>query len=166
MAAAVSAKYNLLLDVTETLGLGVDMATDPAVKHVFPTVISGTLTSSSSVPVTKTYNDTLALSAGTLDVDLTALPGPSGTTVTFDGLKVQLIKIRNNSTTDTLTIAGASVNPYELFGAADGQITLPVGGTCEFFMNEGLADVSATVKDVTFTSSDNTAPFDIQLVAG
>lgn len=166
MAASVTAKYDLKLNVYETLGLSQDLASDPAFTHAI-TGLSGVLDATTGVPATKVWSDTRTLSGGTETLDLTALTRSPAATVDMTGLKVQLVLIKADATnTQVLTIAGAAATPYELFGDSSGQTSIPAGGATLIYGKDGLADVSATVKSVTISSTHLTASYSIIIVAG
>lgn len=171
MAAAVEARYHPRLEVRETLGLSLDSAADPDIIHE-TTPGEGTLTASSTVPATKAWSDQGQLTAGTVTLDLTSLSNGSTLAATnMTGLKVQLVKITNapatgTANTSTLTIADGASNGYTLFGDASGQVTLPVGGWVLLGGNEGLPDVASNAKNITLTSSDTDADYQILIVAG
>lgn len=166
MAASVTAKYDLKLNVYETLGLSQDLASDPAFTHAI-TGLSGVIDSTTAVPATKVWSDTRTLSGGTETLDLTALARSPAATVDMTGLKVQLVLIKADAAnTQVLTVAGAAATPYELFGDASGQASIPAGGAVLVYGKDGLADVSATVKSVTVSSAMAAAIYSIIIVAG
>ena len=163
---ATTAKYILLLDVEESLSMGLDLATNPDIKHTIPGGF-GNLTATTTVPATKVISDTRSLTAGADTIDLTSMGGPYNTTVTFAGLKVQLLKIKSDATNGAvLVVEKGATNGYELFGDTSGQIAVPPGGEALFFFNDGLADVSGGAKTIDFSSIDTNATYSIILVAG
>lgn len=163
-----SAEYDFKLVVTETKDIGLDKVANPTQVHTLGRH-AGTLTGSTSIPVTKTYSDTIALVAGSASVDLTNLPGPLSTTITFNGLKVQQLKIVcpvTNSGGVTFDIAGA--NGYNLFGAdnaSNESVEVMPGGLIQMQHNNNIEDVDATHKAITVTGT-GTDTFDIILTAG
>ncbi len=166
MAASVTAKYNFLLSVYETLGLTQDLAADPAITHAI-TGLSGVLDGTTAVPLTKAWSDTRTLSGGTETLDLTALTRSPAATVDCTGLKIQFVLIKADAAnTQVLTVAGAAATPYEFYGDASGQISIPAGGVNYLYGKDALADVSATVKSVTISSTHLTASYSIIIVAG
>jgi hypothetical protein len=163
---AITAKYALLLDVEETLAMGLDLADDPTAKHTIPGSF-GSLVATTTVPATKVISDTRSLTAGADTIDLTNMGGPYNTTVTFAALKVQLLKIKADATnSDPIVFDKGASNGYELFGDANGQITLDAGCEALFFFNESLADVSGSAKTIDVSSVDTNASYSIILVAG
>lgn len=163
---SVSAKYNLKLHVDEVLALGLDNVANPTAVHE-TTDESGTLNAGSTPPATKAWSDERQLAGGTDTFDLTALANGNLANVDFTGLKVQLVKIVADPTnTDDIVVADGASNGYHLFGDASGQITLGPGGAALLFFQDSLPDVSGTAKNVTVTSADADAIYDIILVAG
>ncbi len=166
MAASVRARYDFYLSVLETLALSQDLASDPDITHAL-TGGTATLDGTTTPPVTKCWTDTRTLSGGTETLDLTALTRSPVATVDLTGLKVQLVLIfAATANTQVLTVAGAAATPYELFGDSSGQASIPAGGRYAIFGNDGLADVSASVKSVTVSSTHLTASYSIIIVAG
>jgi hypothetical protein len=168
MADTQSAIYKMQLDIEETKDLGLDLVTNPTITHTGDTP-SGTLTADTTVPVTKTYSDTLLLSGGTAKIDLTSLPGPLSTTITFAGLKVQLCKIACPSTnTGGITFDVGTNNGANLFGAdnaSDESIEVMPGATHQFYVPDKLENVDATHCEIDVTGT-GTESFNIILGAG
>lgn len=168
MADTQSAKYNLGLTVEETKDQSLDNVANPTMTHTLGSH-TGTLTATTSPPVTKTYSDDVPLVAGTYTIDLQALPGPASTTIDFTGLKIQLIKITTPSTnTDDVTFDVGVSNGYNLFGASnvtDESIAVPPGTEHVIKYNDSLQDVDATHSEIDVTGT-LVESFDIILVAG
>jgi hypothetical protein len=165
---SVSALYVLKLLATETPDQGLDNVTDVPMDHDIG-VVNGTLTASSTVPATKPFSDTISLAAGSASLDLTSLAGPSGTTITFDGLKVQLVKIKCPATNSGgVTFDVGAANGYNLFGADNASNesieVMPGGAELRYIPNNG-EDVDATHKNIDITGT-GTDVFQIELVAG
>ena len=165
---SVSALYVMKLIATETPDLGLDNADNVPFDHDIG-VVNGTLIASSTVPATKASSDDINLVAGAATIDLTSLPGPLSTTVTFDGLKVQLVKIKCPTTnTGGVTFAVGAANGYNLFGAdnasAERVEVMPGGSEMRQTPNNG-EDVDATHKNIDVTGT-GTEAFQIELVAG
>ena len=162
----VAAKYQLKLDVDETIVLGEELVADPPVKHTIAGD-NGTLDTSSGIPVTKVWSDTVQLTAGTVTLDLTALVRPNLANIDFTGLKVQLVKIKaDTANTAVIIVKPAVSNGYFLLGDTDAQWT---GAALDQLLqqtNDTLPDVAGGAKDITITSSDADAKFDIILAAG
>ncbi len=150
------------LTIKETFTTDVEAANSPTFTH---NVFNGTQTlqSSSAVPASKCIARTLALTAGALTIDLTALVGSGGVAVDFTGLKVQAVLIANPSTHDIVFTFGAS-NGYLLLGTG-WKFTLKAGQKIEFFLNNLAPSVDGTHKTVDITGT-GTDTFNIELVAG
>ncbi len=174
MAASVSAIYNLLLRVDETLGLSEPHASDPTLFHeisALDAALSGVLDASSSPAATKVFSGVVTIAGGATDLDLTSMAGPEGAgTVDFTGLKPQLLILAahlvNLGPMAIKTKDG--VTGYNLFGTdntGSEEYSLLVGQAALFRLNDKGEDVDSTHKDVTFTGGNgNTAR--IIMVAG
>jgi hypothetical protein len=154
--------------VTETPALGLDNADDVPFDHDIG-VTNGTLNASSTVPATKVASDTAALAAGSGSLDLTSLTGPIASSVTFSGLKIQLVYITCPSTNSggiTFDVAGA--NGYNLFGAdnaSDESVEILPGGAVLMYHPNNAEDVDATHKAITLTGT-GTDSYSYILTAG
>jgi len=167
MADTQSASYELKLVVTETKDFGLDLAGNPTITHTAGTD-SGTLTASTTPPATKTWSDTRALVAGADTFDLYALAGPLSTIITFNTLKVQMVKIVCPTTNSAaMTFASGDANPYNLFGVAAGTdtVTLKPGDKIELIRYDTGQDCSNVVRNVKVTGT-GTDSYHIILVAG
>lgn len=169
MAAAVKAKIAITLTVDETLALGLDNAVDPTFTHTLG-ADAATLDASSTPAVSKTYSQTINLTAGAATIDLTALPGPNSTTVDFTGLKVQALKLVCPSTnTAGITVDRGATNAYNLFGAdnasAEQVEVLPGDAMAIKGGTDKREDVDATHKDVQLAGT-GTETIKVILVAG
>ncbi|NIO43782.1 MAG: hypothetical protein GTO41_28670 [Burkholderiales bacterium] len=168
MADQQSSEYDFKLVVTETKDVGLDKAANPPLVHTLGRH-AGTLTASTSIPVKKTYSDTIPLVAGSASIDLTNLPGPLSTTITFSGLKVQQLKIVCPDTNSGgITFDVAIANGYNLFGAdnaSDESVEVMPGALIQMQHNNNIEDVDATHKAITVTGT-GTDTFDIILTAG
>ena len=162
---SVEVKYAIGLDVKETVALALDLVSaSPTIAHLsVPSPV--TLNASSTPAVTKVYGDTVAHAAGVVTVDLTSLVGAMGSAVDFSGLKVQFAYIFNPVGNTVLTVDVGVADGYELFGAADGKIYIPAGGTYLAYNADALDDVGATDKDIDFAGA-GVETFNIVLVAG
>lgn len=170
MAAAITAHYDLKLDVEETLALGLALAAGETEYTQKTTEITrGTIKASSAVPATKAFSDSVNLVAGAATLDLTALAGPAGTTIDLTGLKVQAIKLAcPASNTAGITVDRGASNAYNLFGEDNGsaeQVEVLPGCAVLLYQNDKLEDVDATHKDVQLAGT-GTESIEIQLVAG
>lgn len=168
MAASVTAEYALRLEVTEVLALGLDNVTDPSFVHSLGSP-NGTLSATTTPPVTKVFSDTIALVAGALTLDLQNLAGPSGTTVDFTDLKVQKIQLRcPEANTLPILVQKGDANAYNLLGkdnASAETIEVMPGDDVQFKRHDTLEDVDATHSDVKFTGN-GTEGISVILVAG
>lgn len=166
---AVTVNFIQELKAEESISLGLDLVSNPTVTHQIGDNgrTSGTLTASTVVPATKAWSDTRTLSAGADALDLTALVFGNLANVTFSGLKVQNIKIKAAATnTSPIVVKPAASNGYNLFGDADGQVTLGAGAEVQVYNPDTLADVGGSAKAVDVTSADVDAIYSIILVAG
>jgi hypothetical protein len=156
------------LVVAHTTPLSMDDADDPTVSRGFDD-ISGTLNASSTVPATKTYVDTISLTAGAATIDLTSLTGEGGRSVTFNGLKVQKVQIScPASNTAGITFDVGASNGYNLFGAdnaSDESVEVMPGGAEQRYTPNNGEDVDSTHKQIDVTGT-GTESFNIALVAG
>ncbi len=107
------------------------------------------LNASSTPPVTKTVADTLAMVAGAVTLDLTAI-AYNGGTVDLTGLKIQMLQITNDNS-NSITIAEGAANGYQLMGGA--SIVLPAGSTFQHYWNDTLPDVAAADAELDITGT-------------
>ena len=171
MANTVSATLQMFLQAVETLDLDEDQATDPSITHR----ISGSgytsqlAINAATTPVaSKVWSDEVAMTDGDESIDLTALAREVLPTVDMAGLKIQAFMIvADSANTAAIVIKPHATNGYNLFGDADGQVTLFAGGAIMGYMPEDLPDVANGSADIIqITSSDLDAKFKIILVAG
>lgn len=163
---SVTAKYEAILVVSDLMALALDKAPDVATDHKLSEV-KGVLTATTTPPATKVFSDQRQLAAGTNTIDLETLLGALGSALTFTGLKVQLVMIvAAAANTDRILVEPAAVNPYNLFGAATAEVSLGPGEAVMFVAKDSLSDVGATASDITVTSPDTDAIYEILLVAG
>ena len=160
---SVTCSYAMKLGCAETLATGVDAASSPTLKLTgFDS--TGSLSATSTVPVTKLAFDTIALVAGAKTIDLTNTVGVLSTTVDFTGLKVQLMKIKNRTGNSVMTFSQGSSNPYTLAGSS-WSIRLKAGQEFMLFGNDIGEDVAAGVKNIDIAGT-GTESFDFIIVAG
>jgi len=153
---SVSVSYNASVSTTETIDTNI-----PAVESAKAIIThdqyntTASLTSATTVPVTKAVYFSQALTAGAATVDLTALVGVNNIAVDGTGLKVQVLKFKNPAGNAAMTLDVGASNGYTLGGAAF-QITLDAGQEMLFYGNEAEADISSTVKtfDLTGTATE------------
>lgn len=120
------------------------------------------LDSTSTPPVTLGASWEPTLVAGTLDIDLTALPGPQGN-FTAAGKKVQLFRLQNSGD-NSVTVAPGAANGYELFGTSK-SVVVPAGAILLMVFDDTLADVDGTHKIITLTGTTTDA-FDCDILLG
>lgn len=109
---------------------------------------TGEFNASSTPPVTDCAAGDVTPGSGTSTLDLTAIADePTATTRDFTGIKVVYARFRAPSTNGAdITIQDGSTNAYQLNGGD--TIVLPPGGQFEFVFNDGLVDVSSSVKNI------------------
>lgn len=162
----VRVEYDFKLKVTETLDVAIDGVAN--LDHTLQLAnSSGTLSPTTTVPITKAWKDQGALTAGAATINLTALARNNLPTIDLTGLKVQFIHVINASTNSAaLVIVDGATNGYNILGSATGAISIPVGGQFLFFGNEGLDAVAAGDATIDLSSSDTDATYDIMILAG
>lgn len=97
------------------------------------------------------------------EIDLTAMTGTNGATVTFNTLKIVAMKVRNPATnTNTITIAKGAANGYTGFGSAF-SVTVPVGGHYTFYNKSGGVAVDGTHKTFDITAAQAGEKLDVIL---
>ena len=112
---SVTVTWSNDVTVAETLTSGVTGASNPIIRHNgFNAPKSGeaevaTLTASTTPAATKVAEGNLALTAGAYTIDLTSLTGTNGASVTFNGLTVRNILIRNKGAAAMTFAKGAGV---------------------------------------------------------
>ena len=172
MAASVSAIYNMLLRVDETLGLAEIHADDPTLTHEVGSgaaTLNGVIDADTSPAVTKVFSGVVTVAGGVTTLDLTSLTGPEGT-IDFTGLKPQLVLIAAflGNIGPIAIKSKDSTTGYNLFGTdntGSEEYSLLIGQTALFRLNDKGEDVDSTHKDITFTGNNgNTAH--IIMVAG
>jgi len=99
---------------------------------------------------------------GSQTIDLTNLARSVGPTVNATGLKLQMLLLQNLSTAGSLDVAVGATNGYAINGSG-GHVIVPLGGSCQQYFADALADVDSTHKtlDVVVTGD-----FQIQMVFG
>ena len=169
---SVSAAYALTVSATETFdttvngneAIGSGAAAASVLHNGFN--ISGTLTSLSTVPATTVCAFTQALTGGTATIDLCALPGTNGNTVSLDGLKVQLMMIKAPAANaNTMAIGIHGTEGFPIFGASN-EIDLVAGQQVLLFGNDASADVASDSADQLLMTGTGTQELDIIIVAG
>lgn len=109
------------------------------------------LTPTTTPPVSRaSYQEYTVGGGGTVDIDLVALASTQGTIV-GTGLKLQLIVVNNTAAT-SINVAQGATNAYTLFGSSN-DIDIPAGAKLAFYVPEGLADISASVRNIRITGT-------------
>jgi len=140
---SVSAVIISQCKVTETLETSNDVASAAAssrkvIHSQFDENV--TLVSTSDPPATKIACFVQALTAGAATLDLTALPGTNGATVSGDGLKVQYFRMKNLGANE-MTIDQGDSHGYALAGAAF-SMTLKQNQYFEIYGNDATPDIA------------------------
>lgn len=151
---SVSVEYKARVTVTETLPNNTG-STDPARRVVTHDQYNEevTITGASTPPATLCAHFLLTLTAGAATVDLRTLTGTNGAVVDGNGLKPQVIRIKNLGA-NTMTFKAGASNPHNAFSATNGHVLQP-GGHIQIFTNDNTDDIDATHKtwDVTGTGT-------------
>lgn len=144
--AVTSAKYASSVTTIETVSLtaaAAESATPSLTHSGYNTTADLSPTSTPAVSKTSYFSKALVAGAGT--IDLTALPGPGGTQ-DFTGLKVQMIKFKNDAA-NTITVSQGAANAYTLLGAT-WSIAVHAGAEVTIKLNATAPAVSGTVKNI------------------
>ena len=104
-----------------------------------------------------------ALAAGAKTIDLTALSGTNGATVSGTGLKVQAFRVKNLGANAMTFTVGAS-NGYELAGAG-WKLILASGQYAMIYGNDATPDVAAGAKTID-VSGTGTQTFECSIILG
>ena len=176
MAASVKVIWAATLLLDETVASGLTAVIDKVIRHDFAGVanlppLKGEINANTSPAITKGFSGVIAIPAGaTFTIDLTALAGPSSTTVDFAGLKVQMVllaALTTNVSQVSIKLKDGTTG-YNLFGLNNTSseiITLSPGQIGFFQLNSKTEDVDATHKDVLFVGTNGDAVAAI-MVAG
>lgn len=123
---SATATIDLKLSVLETPSYGLDLASGGTITHVGGSA-RFQLSASTTPAVSQVWSDTVALSSGSLSIDLTSLSrGSVLSSLDLTGLKVQAIYLEAPSTNSAaVTVEVGASTPYDIFGDADGEVTLP-----------------------------------------
>lgn len=114
---------------------------------------AASLNAASTPPVTLVAEFLLTLTSGAATIDLRTLTGTNGAVVDGNGLKVQIVRIKNLGA-NLMTFKGGSATPHNMFTVTTGQIVFP-GAHIMIFSNDNGDDIDATHKfwDVSGTGS-------------
>ena len=143
------------ISTVETLPVNTSSAPDATRKVTHTEFNEGaTLGASTTPPATTQASFILTLTAGAASVDLRALTGTNGATVDGNGLKVQLVRVKNLGANQMTIKVGASNGHTGVFAATNGH-PINSGGLAMVYTNDSGDDVDATHKtwDVTGTGS-------------
>jgi hypothetical protein len=151
---AVSVAYAAKATVTEVLANNTGSAADSSrvVTHAQYDE-SASLNAASTPPVTQVAEFLMTLVSGAKTINLRTLEGTNDGVVDGNGLKVQIVRIKNLGA-NPMTFKAGAANPHNMFGATDGQEIFP-GGHVMIFSNDGGDDIDDTHKewDVTGTAA-------------
>ena len=107
-------------------------------------------TATSPVVDRVSYQEYTIGGGGTVDIDLVALASSQGTIV-GTGKKMQFIVV-NNTAAHSINVAQGATNAYLLFGSGN-DIDMPAGSKFAFYVPEGLADISSSVRNIRITGT-------------
>lgn len=163
---ALSVNYNAQLEVTEILDTAEDNIVSAASQTYKIPNTYGSLTDTSTVPASKKWTDNRTLAGSSETLDLTSLTGPYGTSVSFNGKKVQLVHISASaSNVANIIVDIGGTNPYHIFGDANAQETLTPGGfILKYYPNNGQS-VGSSNKTILVSGTTGDS-YNIHLVAG
>lgn len=102
-----------------------------------------TLNAASTPPATLSAEFLLTLSGGAATIDLRALVGTNGAIIDGNGLKPQIIRIKNLGA-NIMTFTEGAANGYPL----QSTIVVHPGGHVQIFTNDGIADIAAADKTI------------------
>lgn len=137
---AVSAQVTMKCKVTETLADASLASNGTDVVHD-AYGLATTIKSDTLVPATKVAAGIQTLSAGALSMDLTALTGTNGASLTALGLKLQVWLLKNLGAAVMTFTEGAS-NGYAALGASF-SFTLAQNQMAQFYLADAAPDVAA-----------------------
>lgn len=150
--SAISVTYAATATVVETLPNNTGSAADARRKITHDQYNeSVTLDSGTTPPATLVAEFLATLSGGALTVDLRALTGTNGASVDGNGLKVQVLRVKNLGA-NTLTIDPGASNGIDLLGASS-KIVIPAGGHFMMYFNDASPDISGTDKTLDLTGT-------------
>lgn len=151
---SVTVNYAATATVTETLAnnTGSAAAGSRVVTHAEYNE-AASLNAGSTPPVTIVAEFLMTLISGAKTINLRTLEGTNDAVVDGNGLKVQIVRIKNLGA-NPMTFKGGASNPHNMFTETDGQVVFP-GGHIMLFSNDGGDDIDDTHKtwDVTGTAA-------------
>lgn len=146
-AYAVSVTYAAKSTVVETLPTNTGSAADARRKVTHDQYNEETtLDSTTTPPATQCAHFLLTLTAGAATVDLRALTGTNGASVDGNGLKVQILRVKNLGA-NILTLTPGASNGIDLLGASS-SIAIPAGGHFQMYFNDASPDIAAADKTI------------------
>lgn len=121
----------------------------------------------STIPVTKAYVTSKALSGGAVSIDLTTLTDISQSATDLTGLKVQAILALNPSTNaNAITITEGASNGHSISASSSSwKVTLQPGAWFLFYGNDAGQDVGASDKTWDLSGTGSQA-LSIAVIAG
>lgn len=162
----ISVNYNLQLDVTAQLATGEDNVQSAASQTYTISGNNGQLSGTSTVPASKYWTDNRTLAGSSETLDLTSLTGPYASSVTFNGLRIQCIKIvAGSANVADIIVDIGDTNPYHIFGDANAQVTLKAGAALEMVVPNNGQVVGSSNKNVKVSGTTGDS-YNIMLVAG
>lgn len=141
----ITVNYAAQATVVETLAnnTGSALAASRVVTHTEYNEVA-TLSGASTPPATMVAEFLLTLVSGAATIDLRTLNGTNGAVVDGNGLKVQIVRIKNLGA-NPMTFKGGSATPHNMFTVTTGQVVFP-GAHIMIFSNDGGDDIDATHK--------------------
>lgn len=141
---SVAVTYAATATVVETLpnNTGSATAANRVVTHTEYNEAAA-LTGATTPPVTLVAEFLLTLTSGAATIDLRNLDGTNGAVVDGNGLKVQILRIKNLGANNMTFSTGAS-NGHNTF-TTDGTV-VPPGGHIMLFSNDNGDDIDGTHK--------------------
>lgn len=119
-----------------------------------------------TIPVTKAYITSKALSTGTATIDLTSLTDLSQSAADFSGLKVQALLCFNPASNAAISITEGASNGHSISASTSSwKMVLPPGGWFLFYGADGGQDVGASDKTWDLAGTGSQA-LSIALIAG
>lgn len=146
---AVSCAYAMLMTCTETLSSNVPFIStdDPSIVHNGLNS-TGTFDAGTTPAATEWVANEYTMSGGALTIDLTSLTGTNGRSVSLNGLRPRLVKIKNKATNaNSITIAEGASNGYPLFGASR-SVTLLPGEELQYLYSSSCTAVGSSDKTI------------------
>ena len=160
---AVTVTYKADVTVAETLANNTDSLA-AAKRIVTHDEFNTDLTLVTASPVTKVAAFVQALSTGTATIDLCALTGTNGATVSGDGLKVQVFKMKNLGD-NVMSITFGGTHPYEMMGS-DFKVELDSGTEFLFYGNDATPDIASDSADKMDLAGTGAQTCEITIVMG